>query len=176
MTAIRIPVLVLALCSLGYAKDWKIFCLPSKHLDVGWSHLPAEALGQGYPGSVEEYQVFSLARALQMRALTTLDASPTRVYPGVYPQDGQYRWFVDAAWQIEQLEKYRPDLFPKLRQLINEGAFSYNPIYANLHTLALGHEQMMRMMAHGRVLETQGFRRSLVASASDAFSVGWGYA
>ena len=56
------------LCTIGVlfwappsrAKDWKIFCMPEKHLDVGWSYLPAEAQDQGYPGSVEEYQVFTL--------------------------------------------------------------------------------------------------------------------
>ncbi|MGH9661573.1 MAG: glycosyl hydrolase-related protein [Bryobacteraceae bacterium] len=162
---IRIPVLILALYSLGYAKDWKVFCLPEKHLDVGWSHLPADALDQGYPGSVEEFQNFSLARAIFIRDHTSQ-----------YPPDARYRWFVDSAWQIEQLQKYNPRLIPKLRQLINDGEFSYNPMYANLHTMTLGHEQLMRTMAYGRVLENNGFRRSYMANASDAFSVGWGYA
>jgi hypothetical protein len=150
---------------LGWANDWKIFCMPEKHLDVGWSYLPADALDQGYPGSVEEYQVFSLARTLKVREETER-----------YPHDAQYRWFIDAAWQLEQAEKYQPDLIPRLRQLVNAGEFGFNPIYANLHTMAIGHEQLMRMMAYGRILETEGFRRSRVASASDAFSVGWGYA
>jgi alpha-mannosidase len=161
----RVVVFVLAFSIAGYAKDWKVFCLPEKHLDVGWSHLPADALDQGYPGSVEEFQNFSLARTLFVRERTAR-----------YPRDAQYRWFVDSAWQIEQLRKYNPRLIPKLRQLINDGEFGYNPMYANLHTMMLGHEQLMRAMAYGRVLENLGFRRSYVASASDAFSVGWGYA
>ncbi len=170
MTAIRIPVLVLALCSLGYAKDWKIFCLPSKHLDVGWSYLPANALDQGYPGSVEEFQNFSFAQAMFIHGRTTQDSREA------FPPEARFRWFVDSAWQIEQLQKYNPRLIPKLRELINGGEFSYNPMYANLHPMMLGHEQLMRSMAYGRVLENGGFRRSYVANASDTFSIGWGYA
>jgi len=71
------------------------------------------------------------------------------------------------------MEKYNPQLIPKLRQLINDGEFSYNPMYANLHTMMLGHETLMRTMSYGRLLEGKGFRRSYMANASDAFSVGW---
>ena len=49
-------------------------------------------------------------------------------------------------------------------------------MYANLHTMMLGHETLMRTMSYGRLLERKGFRRSYMANASDAFSVGWGYA
>ncbi|MCA1584929.1 MAG: hypothetical protein LC791_09215 [Acidobacteria bacterium] len=181
--ALRVSIVVITLCTLVHpkpvhaqpvrAKEWKVFCLPEKHLDVGWSYLPADALDQGYPGSVEEFQNFSLARAIFIRDHTNQNPSDARYR---YPPDARFRWFVDAAWQIEQLQKYNPRLIPKLRQLINDGEFSYNPMYANLHTMMLGHEQLMRSMAYGRVLENNGFRRSYVASASDAFSVGWGYA
>ncbi len=150
---------------LAPAKDWKVFCLPEKHLDVGWSFLPADALDQGYPGSLQEWQVFSLARALAVREWTMR-----------LPADARFRWFIDAAWVLEQAEKYQPRLMPELRRLVNEEEFGYNPIYANLHTMLISHEQLMRMMAYARVLENKGFRRSRVASASDAHSVGWGYA
>jgi alpha-mannosidase len=166
-TAILLSSLLLALGGSGYAKDWKVFCLQEKHLDVGWSYLPAEALDQGYPGSVEEFQVFALARAMYVQGYTTQQR---------YPTDARYKWYVDSAWQIEQMEKYNPQLIPKLRQLINDGEFSYNPMYANLHTMMLGHETLMRTMSYGRLLERKGFRRSYMANASDAFSVGWGYA
>jgi len=58
------------------------------------------------------------------------------------------------------MEKYNPQLIPKLRQLINDGEFSYNPMYANLHTMMLGHETLiahheLRAFAGGK-----GFRRS----------------
>jgi hypothetical protein len=129
-TAILLSSLLLALGGSGYAKDWKVFCLQEKHLDVGWSYLPAEALDQGYPGSVEEFQVFALARAMYVQGYTTQQR---------YPTDARYKWYVDSAWQIEQMEKYNPQLIPKLRQLINDGEFSYNPMYANLHTMMLGH-------------------------------------
>jgi len=91
MTAIRIPVLVLALYSLGYAKDWKVFCIPEKHLDVGWSFLPADALDQGYPGSVEEFQNFSFAQAMFIHDRTTHDSRE------VFPPEARFRWFVDSA-------------------------------------------------------------------------------
>jgi hypothetical protein len=164
------PIIVLSLtlwltAGTGFTKDWKVFCMPEKHVDVGWSHLPMEALDQGYPGSVEEWQVFSLAQALFIRKHTAQ-----------YPVEAQYRWFFDNGWQLEQAKKFRPDLYPAMRQLVNQGEFGYNPIYANLHTVAISHEQLMRMMSYARVLEADGFRRTPLASASDAFSVGWGYA
>ncbi|MCI0540589.1 MAG: hypothetical protein L0Z50_35765, partial [Verrucomicrobiales bacterium] len=153
-TAILLSSLLLALGGSGYAKDWKVFCLQEKHLDVGWSYLPAEALDQGYPGSVEEHQVFALARAIYVQEHTN------HRYRQLYPVDARYKWYVDSAWQIEQMEKYHPQLIPKLRQLINDGEFSYNPMYANLHTMMLGHETLMRTMSYGRLLEQKGFRRS----------------
>jgi len=167
LRSLAVLVVLLALTIAGQAKDWKIYCLQEKHLDVGWSHLPADAADQGYPGSVEEFQNFSLARAMYVQAFTT---------EFQYPPDARYKWYVDSAWQIEQLEKYNPQAIPKLRQLINEGEFSYNPMYANLHTMMLGHEALMRSMTYAQVLERKGFRRSYMANASDAFSVGWGYA
>jgi alpha-mannosidase len=170
MSGVRSCSLLLALlflASTSYAKEWKVYLVQEKHLDVGWSYLPADALDQGYPGSEEEFQTFALGRALWVQGYTT---------EFNYPADSRYRWFVDSAWQIEQAQKYQPQMIPKLRELINSGEFSYNPMYANLHTMMLGHEALMRTMSYAPVLEAQGFRRSYMANASDAFSVGWGYA
>ncbi len=157
----------LALCAgEAWAKEWKVYCLPERHLDVGWSFLPADAPGQAYAGSIEENHNFVLGQAMLMH----------RDFAHVLSPEARPRWFVDSAWQIEQLEKWDQAAFPVLRRLINSREFAYNPMYANLHTLQLGHEELMRTMAYGRLLERKGFRRSFLASASDAFSVGWGYA
>ena len=153
-TAILLSSLLMALSGSGYAKDWKVFCVQEKHLDVGWSYLRRKHLTRATRGLVEEFQVFLLALAMYVQGHTTQHR---------YPTDARYKWYVDSAWQIEQMEKYHPQLMPKLRQLINDDEFSYNPMYANLHTMMLGHETLMRTLSYGRLLERKGFRRSYMA-------------
>lgn len=147
------------------AKEWKVFCMPNKHLDVGWAYLPQEALEGGYPGSVEDMQNVVTLRALMVRKLTERHSAEAR-----------YHWFFDAAWQLEQASEYLPDLMGDIRRLVNSGDFGYNPIFAHLHSMYLTNEQLMRMMDCARALERQGFRRSDVAVHTDVPTVSWGYA
>ena len=161
---IIVPVL-LGVANEACAKDWKVFCMPEKHLDVGWAYLPADAIDQGYPGSVEDFQNFITLRALFMRGATQK-----------FPADARYRWTFDAAWQLEQARKYLPSQMPEIRRLVNCGEFAYNPIYAHLHSMYLTHEQLLRMMNCATELERQGFRRSYTALHADVPTVSWGYA
>ena len=127
--------------------------------------MPAEALDQGYPGSLEDFHNLISLRTLYVSGVTK-----------EYPPEARYKWYFDAAWQIEQIAKYLPGWMSEFRELVNTGQFSYNPIYANLHSGYVSHEQMMRMLAYGRILEDKGFRRSVVASQTDVPTVGWGFA
>lgn len=147
------------------AKEWKVFCMPDKHLDMGWAYLPQDALDQGYPGSVEDFQSFCTLRSLFVRKVTEK-----------HPPEARYHWFFDGAWQLEQAGKCLPGLMGDIRRLVNSGDFSYNPVYADLHSMYLTHEQLMRMMDYARDLERQGFRRSCVAVHADVPTVSWGYA
>ena len=45
----------LPLTTESIGTEWKVFCMPAKHVDVGFNYLPAEAQEEGYPGSVEDF-------------------------------------------------------------------------------------------------------------------------
>jgi hypothetical protein len=163
--ALRIGLLLVLTSGMCWGRDWKIYYMPNKHLDVGFIALPQDALDQRYPGSLEDFQNFVVLRALYVRKGTE-----------EFPAEARYKWYFDGAWQLEQIAKDLPSLMDELQQLVNTRCFSYNPIYANLHTLYLSHEQMMRMMTYSRTLEKNGFRHSYVATQSDVPTVGWGFA
>ena len=160
-----IAVMLLPLANEAGGTEWKVFCMPAKHVDVGFNYLPAEAQEEGYPGSVEEFQNLITIRALMARSLTAK-----------YPPEAQYHWFFDAAWQLEQMQKYLPKRTDEIRRLVNSGQFGYNPLHAHHHSMYLTNEQLMRLMTCSRDLEEQGFRRSYVAVHSDVPTVSWGYA
>lgn len=160
-----IAAMLLFLAGKAGGTEWKVFCIPAKHVDVGFNYLPAEAQEEGYPGSVEDFHNVITIRALLVRSLTAK-----------YPPEARYRWFFDAAWQLEQMQKYLPKRMDEIRWLINSGQFGYNPLHAHYHSMYLTNEQLMRSMSYARSLEEQGFRRSRVAVHSDVPTVGWGYA
>lgn len=156
--------LLLGAATDACAKEWKVFCMPEKHLDVGWAYLPADALDQGYPGSVEDFQNLITIRALFLRRATEK-----------FPPEARYRWVFDAAWQLEQAGRHLPSRMDEIRRLVNSGEFAYNPLYAHLHSMYLTHEQLLRMNC-AREWEQQGFRRSYTALHADVPTVSWGYA
>ncbi|MCH5374895.1 MAG: hypothetical protein JJ992_13045, partial [Planctomycetes bacterium] len=160
-----VAALLLSMASESTGAEWKVFCMPAKHVDVGFNYLPAEAQEEGYPGSVEDFHNIITIRALMARSLTMK-----------HPPEAQYRWFFDAAWQLEQMQKYLPKRMDEIRWLVNSGQFGYNPIHAHHHSMYLTNEQLMRLMTYARDLEEQGFRRSRVAIHSDVPTVSWGYA
>jgi len=160
-----IAAMLLPLAGEACGTEWKVFCMPAKHVDVGFNYLPAEAQDEGYPGSVEDFQNLITIRALMARSLT-----------GKYPPEAQYHWFFDAAWQLEQVQKYLPNRMSEIHRLVNSGQFGYNPIIAHHHSMFLTNEQLMRLMSDATDLEKQGFRRSYVAVHSDVPTVSWGYA
>ena len=119
-----ISAVLLATAHETCAKEWKVFCMPDKHLDVGWAYLPQDALDQGYPGSVEDMQNLRSLRALFIRKMTAS-----------HPPAARYHWYFDAAWQLEQVNEALPDLMGDIRSLVNSGDFGYNPVYAHLHSM-----------------------------------------
>ena len=64
-----------------------------------------------------------------------------------YPPEAQYHWFFDAAWQLEQVQKYLPNRMNEIRGLVNSGQFGYNPLNAHHHSMYLTNEQLMRLMS-----------------------------
>ena len=160
-----IATIFLSMTTESIGAEWKVFCMPAKHVDVGFNYLPAEAQEEGYPGSVEDFQNLITIRALMATSLTAQ-----------YPPEAQYHWFFDAAWQLEQMQKYLPKHMEEIRRLVNSGQFGYNPIHAHHHSMYLTNEQLMRLMSCSRDLEEQGFRRSRVAVHTDVPTVSWGYA
>ena len=155
-TSSVVATLILSLVAESIGAEWKVFCMPAKHVDVGFSYLPAEAQKEGYPGSVEDLHNIITIRALMVRSLTEK-----------YPPEARYHWFFDAAWQLEQVQKYLPNRMNEIRWLVNSGQFGYNPLNAHYHSMYLTNEQLMRLMSDAQDLEQQGFRRSYVAVHSD---------
>lgn len=110
-------------------RELTIYVTPHSHVDIGYTELQP---------AIETKQVSNLISALELIEQTKNN-----------PLGSQYRWTVEAAWTLDNLQRDRPDMIAALQRAVLSKQVELDGAFGNLLTGLCRPEELMRSYAWG---------------------------
>jgi hypothetical protein len=100
-------------------REWKVFLIPSAHVDVGYNFLQAEAL-KNHEESI------------------TIAIETCKV-------DSIFKWNLESAWVAQKYLHDYPERTEEFVRLVRNGQIGIQPLYLNMLTGIMSHEELNRI-------------------------------
>ncbi|MGH2533119.1 MAG: glycosyl hydrolase-related protein [Thermomicrobiales bacterium] len=121
--------------SFAPVRRWQVFFVNHSHTDIGFTHTPS---------AVVDVHNKNLERALEFAAATA-----------DWPSDARYRWTCEAAWQVQNYLRARPEDRLRLIEAIQDGSVEVEALYIHSYFDLLSREQLVRSLSYAQQMRNE---------------------